>query len=62
MKEEAPLLKKLIKKGPCWKKYKQVGMKMKGNRKVPNCVPKSKKFKHAKSNRQNTENLEQPTI
>lgn len=24
---------------PCWKGYKQVGMKMKGGRKVPNCVP-----------------------
>lgn len=24
---------------PCWKNYKQVGMKMKGGRKVPNCVP-----------------------
>jgi hypothetical protein len=40
MKEQTPLLKKLIKKGPCWKNYKQVGMKKKGNRKVPNCVPK----------------------
>jgi len=25
---------------PCWKNYKQVGMKKKGNRMVPNCVPK----------------------
>ena len=24
----------------CWKKYKQVGYKKKGNRTVPNCVPK----------------------
>ena len=24
----------------CWSDYKQVGMKMKGGRKVPNCVPK----------------------
>lgn len=24
---------------PCWKGYKQVGMKMKGGKKVPNCVP-----------------------
>lgn len=23
----------------CWKNYKQVGMKMKGKKKVPNCVP-----------------------
>ena len=26
---------------PCWKDYKQVGMKDKGGRKVPNCVPES---------------------
>lgn len=25
---------------PCWKDYKQVGMKNKGGREVPNCVPK----------------------
>ena len=23
----------------CWVGYKQVGMKKKGNRRVPNCVP-----------------------
>jgi hypothetical protein len=26
---------------PCWKNYKQVGMKVKGGKKVPNCVPVS---------------------
>jgi hypothetical protein len=26
-------------KGPCWKNYKQVGMKEKGGKQVPNCVP-----------------------
>ena len=26
-------------KGPCWKGYKQVGMKKKGGKMVPNCVP-----------------------
>jgi hypothetical protein len=26
-------------KGPCWTGYRQVGMKKKGNRMVPNCVP-----------------------
>lgn len=25
---------------PCWKDYKQIGMKKKGGREVPNCVPK----------------------
>tara|TARA_R100001377_G_scaffold50179_1_gene29178 strand:- start:82 stop:342 length:261 start_codon:yes stop_codon:yes gene_type:complete len=33
--------------GPCWKNYKMVGMKSKGGRKVPNCVPK--KAKHGAS-------------
>ena len=27
---------------PCWDSHKQVGMKKKGNRMVPNCVPKNK--------------------
>ena len=27
--------------GPCWKGYKQVGMKNKGGKQVPNCVPES---------------------
>ena len=27
-------------KNPCWKGYEMVGMKEKGGRKVPNCVPK----------------------
>jgi hypothetical protein len=27
-------------KGPCWVGYKQVGMKKKGGKQVPNCVPK----------------------
>jgi len=28
-------------KNPCWKGYQMVGMKKKGGRSVPNCVPKS---------------------
>lgn len=28
------------KKKPCWKDYEMVGMKEKGGKKVPNCVPK----------------------
>jgi hypothetical protein len=32
-------LKIFKKKDPCWKGYTQVGMKDKGGRKVPNCVP-----------------------
>ena len=27
----------------CWKSYVQKGMKKKGNRTVPNCVPRKKK-------------------
>jgi hypothetical protein len=27
---------------PCWKGYEMVGMKTKGGKKVPNCVPKPK--------------------
>tara|TARA_R100000329_G_C7515076_1_gene181540 strand:+ start:322 stop:624 length:303 start_codon:yes stop_codon:yes gene_type:complete len=30
----------LKKKGPCWEGYEMIGMKNKGGRKVPNCVPK----------------------
>ena len=27
---------------PCWKGYKQIGMKKKQGKNVPNCVPKGK--------------------
>jgi hypothetical protein len=30
----------LNKKGPCWKGYEMIGVKKKGGRTVPNCVPK----------------------
>jgi hypothetical protein len=33
------------KKKSCWKGYKAVGMKTKGNRKVPNCVPVTRRKK-----------------
>ena len=32
-------LTKLMESDPCWKGYKQVGMKDKNGREVPNCVP-----------------------
>ena len=32
-------------KSACWKGYEAVGFKMKGGRKVPNCVPVAKKKK-----------------
>jgi hypothetical protein len=36
----ASFIKKEI--AECWKTYKQVGMKKKGNKMVPNCIPKGK--------------------
>jgi hypothetical protein len=33
------LLDLLTEKAPCWKGYKQIGMKDKDGREVPNCVP-----------------------
>ena len=36
MKKNSPLNKK----GPCWTGYEMIGMKKKGGRTVPNCVPK----------------------
>ena len=36
----------MYKRGSCWEGYKQAGMKKKGNKMVPNCVPAgSKKMK-----------------
>jgi len=34
------------KKSPCWKGYEAIGMKNKGGKKVPNCVPKNKGKKY----------------
>lgn len=35
---------KVKNKGPCWKDYEPIGMKLgKGGKMVPNCVPKKKK-------------------
>ena len=31
----------MAKKGPCWEGYEMIGMKSKGERKVPNCVKKA---------------------
>ena len=35
---------------PCWKGYKQIGMKDKGGKQVPNCVPNESIVKENKSN------------
>ena len=37
---------------PCWKGYKQVGMKKKGKRKVPNCVPVNEAWKYSEKTHQ----------
>ena len=36
-------MKKKYKHGPCWSGYVMKGMKRKGNRRVPNCVPVKKR-------------------
>ena len=33
------IIKEAMKKDPCWSGYKQIGMKDKGGKQVPNCVP-----------------------
>jgi len=38
---------KLAEKGPCWSGYKQVGMKNKGGKQVPNCVPEEMSIEDA---------------
>ena len=42
--------------GPCWDGYKQVGMKKKGDKMVPNCVPVNEvaQDKDIKDKRRNT--------
>jgi hypothetical protein len=41
VKQSSTKLTKLMENDPCWKGYKQVGMKDKNGREVPNCVPES---------------------
>ena len=43
-------IKDVIKKeiDECWKTYKQVGMKKKGNKMVPNCVPKNEEVEEGR--------------
>lgn len=44
LKEEIEELSEKM-KDPCWKGYQMVGMKDKGGKKVPNCVPEEKELK-----------------
>jgi hypothetical protein len=50
-KVESTKLKDLMPEadGPCWTGYKQIGMKMKNGRQVPNCVPNESIVKENKS-------------
>lgn len=41
--EAAAVKEKPMKDDPCWEGYEMFGMKEKGGRKVPNCVPKKRK-------------------
>lgn len=36
-----------VRKDPCWKGYKQIGMKDKDGKKVPNCVPEEAEIDEA---------------
>jgi len=47
----AKKLKEIIRKSidECWKSHKQVGMKKKGGKTVPNCVPKNEEVDEAKT-------------
>ena len=38
-------MKSKSKKSPCWDGYQMIGMKKKGKRKVPNCVPTKKRMR-----------------
>jgi flagellar biosynthesis chaperone FliJ len=42
---------------PCWKGYKQVGMKDKGGRQVPNCVPNESVVNEAPNTGERIQNL-----
>jgi flagellar biosynthesis chaperone FliJ len=44
-------------RGPCWKGYKQVGMKDKGGRQVPNCVPNESVVNEAPNTGERIQNL-----
>lgn len=46
-------------KGPCWNGYKQVGIKMKDGKEVPNCVPESVEFNEGKMSPDQIEKLKQ---
>ena len=44
--------------GPCWDTHKQIGMKKKGNRLVPNCVPKEENNPRPRKGRMSPAQLE----
>ena len=48
-KKDNKMAKKMKGKNPCWKGYEMVGLKSKGGRKVPNCVPITMKSRYGRS-------------
>lgn len=46
LKENIEEAKKMRGSDPCWSGYKQVGVKKKGNKEVPNCVPVDEAFEN----------------
>ena len=44
-------------KGPCWKGYQQIGMKDKGGKQVPNCVPNESVVNEAPNTGEKIQNL-----
>ena len=38
---------------PCWKGYKQIGMKKKNGKQVPNCVPEDETENESEENQDN---------
>lgn len=47
-KKKEKTLKRFNEEDPCWDGYKQVGMKKKGGKEVPNCVPESVELEEAR--------------
>tara|TARA_B100000131_G_scaffold269589_1_gene268996 strand:- start:559 stop:1311 length:753 start_codon:yes stop_codon:yes gene_type:complete len=59
----APKSKHTEGKGPCWDGYKQVGMKNKGGKQVPNCVPEESDLqKVARETLQDIQELSDKTL
>jgi hypothetical protein len=58
----ADILKEIEEEGPCWDGYKKVGMKKKGNKIVPNCVPVSEEMEYHNDHEQINEAVRLPAV